>query len=144
MKKNSRTKNSILNLFSGLFGQLLITGLRFVVRTVFIQTLGRSYLGINGYFSDILSMLSLTELGFDTAINFKLYKPLAERDDKRVRILLKFYKLAYRVIGSVILLLGLVLIPFLPVLIKDYDRLASLGINIPLVFVLFLLQSVCS
>lgn len=143
-KDYSRTKNSILNLSSGVIGQLLITVLRFITRTVFIQILGKSYLGINGYFSDILNMLSLTELGFDTAINFKLYKPLAEHDDKRVRVLLKFYKLAYRAVGIIIVLLGLLLIPFLPFLIKDYSRIVDIGINVPLVFILFLLQSASS
>lgn len=143
-KKASRTTNSIFNLMSSLGGQLLVTIFRFVVRTVFIQTLGKSYLGINGYFSDILYMLSLTELGFDTAINFKLYKPLADGDAKRVRVLMKFYKLAYRAVGIAILLIGLLLIPALPYLIKDYSRLATIGINAPLVFVLFLLQSVSS
>lgn len=143
-KELSRTGNSILNLMSSLGGQLLITICKFVVRTVFINTLGRSYLGINGYFSDVLNMLSLTELGFDTAINFKLYKPLAEHDTKRVRLLMKFYKVAYRVIGLVILTVGLLLIPLLPHIIKDYSRLADIGINAPLVFVLFLLQTVCS
>lgn len=144
MKESSRTRNSILNLLSSFGGQLLLTLCKFVVRTVFIQILGKAYLGINGYFADILNMLSLTELGFDTAINFKLYKPLAEHDDKRVRVLLKFYKLAYRVIGMVILAIGLLLVPALPYLIKDYSRLADIGINVPLVFILYLLQSVCS
>ena len=144
MAKSSRTKNSILNLLSSLGGQLLITILRFVVRTVFIQTLGKSYLGINGYFADILNMLSLAELGFDTAINYKMYKPLAEHDDKRIRVLIKFYKLAYRAVGLVILSLGLLLIPLLPHLIKDYSHLVEIGINPPLIFVLFLLQTVFS
>ena len=144
IKENSRTKNSILNLLSSFGGQLLLTLLKFVVRTVFINVLGKSYLGINGYFSDILNMLSLTELGFDTAINYKLYKPLAEHDEKRVRVLMKFYKLAYRAVGITILALGLILIPALPFLIKDYNKLAYLGINVPLVFILFLLQSVSS
>lgn len=143
-KSNSRTKNSILNLLSSVGGQLLITAFKFVVRTVFIHTLGKSYLGINGYFADILNMLSLTELGFDTAINFKLYKPLAERDDKRVRVLLKFYKLAYRIVGILILGLGLLLIPALPILIKDYSRLIDIRINPPLIFILFLLRTVSS
>ena len=143
-KSNSRTKNSVLNLLSSLGGQLLVTIFKFLVRTAFIYTLGKSYLGISGYFSDILSMLSLTELGFDTAINFKMYKPLAEHDDKRVRVLLKFYKMAYRAVGIVILSLGLLLIPALPILIKDYDRLVEIGINAPLVFVLYLLQTVFS
>ena len=89
-------------------------------------------------------MLSLTELGFDTAINFKMYKPLAEHDDKRVRVLMKFYKQAYRVVGTAILLIGLCLIPTLPYLIRDYDTLEPLGINATLIFILYLLQSVTS
>jgi O-antigen/teichoic acid export membrane protein len=125
-------------------GQLLVTVLKFVTRTVFIHTLGKSYLGINGLFSEILTMLSLTELGIDTAINFKLYKPLAEGDDKRVRVLMKFYKQAYRVIGVTILVLGLCLIPLLPHLIRDYDTLGALGIDAALIFVIYLMQSVSS
>jgi len=140
----SRTKNSILNLFTGVGGSLLLVVMSFATRTVFIHTLGKAYLGINGLFSDILTMLSLSELGFDTAINFKLYKPLAERDDQRVRILIKFYKQAYRVVGSTILVLGLCLIPALPFLIRDYSSLETLGINATVIFILYLLQSVSS
>lgn len=144
MSKNSRTKNSIINIITGFGGELLSTILHFVVRTVFIYTLGKAYLGINGLFTNILAMLSLTELGIGSAIAFRLYKPLAERDEKRVRMLLKFYKLAYRVIGGVIFLLGISLIPALPLLIKDYDRLEGLGINAVFLFLLFLMQSVSS
>ena len=109
-----------------------------------VNTLGKSYLGINGLFSDILTMLSLTELGFDTAINFKLYKPLADKDTKRIRILMKFYKQTYRVVGIVILILGLLLIPTLPYLIRDYDSLEILGINATVIFVLYILRTVSS
>ena len=140
----SRTKNSLLNLLASLGGQILVSLLRFITRTVFISTLGKTYLGINGYFADIINMLSLTELGFDTAINFKLYKPLAERDTKRVRVLMNFYKAAYRGVGITIFVIGLFLIPLLPYLIKDYDSLSLMGINAPFVFILFLLQSVSS
>ena len=143
-KTNSRTKYSFFNLATGMGGELLTTLLKFVVRTVFIHALGKSYLGINGLFSDILTMLSLTELGFDTAISFKLYKPLAEGDDKRVRVLLKFYKQAYRVIGTVILIIGICLIPALPLLIRDYDSLEVMGINATLVFMLYILRTISS
>ena len=140
----SRTKNSLLNLITGVGGQLLMSVLRFVSRTVFIQVLGASYLGIGGLFSNILTLLSLTELGLDTAINFRLYKPLSNNDETRVRILMKFYKQAYLVIGGTIFFLGLVMIPVLPYLIKDYDALISLDINAPIIFILYLLQSVTS
>lgn len=134
----------MLNLITGTCGQLLITVLGFATRTVFIRALGAAYLGINGLFFDIFSMLSLTELGLGTALSFKLYKPLAERDEHRVRVLMKFYKQAYRVIGLAIFVLGLCLLPFLPLLIKDYDSLATLGINATLIYMLYLLQSVSS
>lgn len=143
-KKRSRTVNSIINLITSLGGRMLVTVLGFVTRTVFINTLGSAYLGINGLFSDILSMLSLTELGIESAMNFKLYKPLAQHDEKRVRILMKFYRSAYLVVGAAVLGLGLLLIPFLPKLIRDYDSLSNLGINAVLIYLLFLLKSVSS
>lgn len=138
---DSRTSNTVKNLVTGFGSQILSTILRFIVRTAFISTLGKEYLGISGLFSDLLSMLSLTELGFDIAINYRLYKPLAEKDEKRVRILVKFYKQAYRVIGGIILAIGLCFIPLLPFLIKDYDSLATLGINATVIFILYLLQT---
>lgn len=144
MGKTSRTKNSVINFVTGFGGYLITVFLHFFVRTVFIHTLGKEYLGINGLFSNILSVLSLAELGIGAAIVYRLYKPLAEKDARRVRILLKFYRFAYRCIGLVILILGLLLIPFLPALIKDYESLASLGINAVLLFLLFLANSVSS
>lgn len=129
---------------TGFGGQLLTVILQFIVRTVFIHTLGKEYLGINGLFSNIISVLALAELGIGSAIVFRLYKPLAEKDAQRIRVLLKFYRLAYRCIGLVILIIGLLMIPFLPKLIKNYDSLSSMGINAVLLFLLFLSNSVSS
>lgn len=144
MTTRNRTKNSIYNFVSGMAGQLLVITMKFVVRTVFIQVLGKQYLGINGLFSDIITMLSLTELGMDTAINYRLYKPLAEQNEKQIRLLMKFYKKVYLVIGVVIMTLGMLLIPGLKYIIKDYSTLTELGINATIVFLLYLLQSVTS
>ena len=143
-KAHNRTQNAVSNIITGIGGQMLTIVLKFVTRTIFIHTLGTRYLGVNGLFDDILSMLSLTELGIDTAINFKLYKPLAEHDEKRVRVLMKFYKEAYFFIGICVLVLGLGMIPLFPYLIKDYDKLETLGINAALVFVIYLFRSVTS
>jgi len=143
-QKFSRTKNTILNLLTGLGGNMLVNLLKFITRTVFIRTLGTQYLGIGGLFSNILTMLSLTELGMDTAINFRLYKPVAEWDVDRIRVLMKFYRTVYRLIGCVVFLLGISLVPALPVLIKDYDKLDALGINAVLIFMMYLMRSVTS
>lgn len=142
MSEFSRTKNSALSIMTGFAGQILTIIINFVCRTIFIKTLGVEYLGINGLFSDILSMLSLAELGFDTAISFRLYKPVSEKDSGRVRAYLQFFRKAYLIIGGVIFAGGLLLIPFLKYFIADYDSLSNLGINAALVFILFLVQNV--
>lgn len=142
MKNYSRTKNSVYNLLTGFGGQLLNIILKFVCRTVFVQTLGVSYLGINGLFSDILTLLSLAELGFDMAISYRLYKPIAEGDDVKVREYLFFFKRVYIIIGVFIFIVGLAFIPLLKYLIADYETLEGLGINAAIIFLLYLFQNV--
>ena len=140
----TRSQNSFLNMISGTLSSLLVIALSFVTRTVFIRTLGSSYLGIEGYFTNILNMLSLANLGFDTAIVYKLYKPIEENDRHRIQLLMKLYRQVYFVIGWVIAVLGLCLIPFLPRLVRDYDRFASLGLNAVFIFLIYLFKNVSS
>lgn len=82
MMERSRTEYSILNILTGLGGYFLNTILGFVCRIVFVRCLTADYLGVNGLFTNVISMLSLAELGVGSAIVFALYKPLAEQDEK--------------------------------------------------------------
>lgn len=135
-----RIKNSLLNIFFGLFSQISSALMGIVVRTVFIATLGIEYLGVNGLFTNILTMLSLANLGFDTAIIYSLYKPLAERNEHYIQALMNLYRKAYRIIGLIVLLIGLALIPFLPFLMNGETSVQ----HIEWIYVLFLLNSVSS
>lgn len=121
-------------------GQLLNNLLRFVCRTVFIHTLGKEFLGISSLYTNILTLLSISELGFSAAVTFSLYKPLAENDQETIRSLMAFYKKAYRVIGLIILGVGLCLMPFLPALMTDVTD----KVNIYLYYFLYLMQTVAS
>ena len=140
----TRTQNSFFNMVTGLGSELLLVVMNFITRRIFIQTLGSSYLGIEGYFTNILSILSLTNLGFGTAIVFKLYKPIEEKDQRRIQVLMRLYREVYFVVGCIIGGLGLILIPFLPRLVRDYGRLASLGLNGVFIFLLYLSKTVSS
>lgn len=144
MKKISRKKSSLLNFATGLGAQAITIISNFICRTIFIATLGEAYLGINSLFSNLLSMLSLADLGVGTAIIYYMYEPLAQKDEHRIVALMDFYRLLYRIIAIVITVLGICLIPFLPYLVSDYERLAQLGLNAPLVFLIYLFQSVSS
>ena len=103
----SRTKSSMKNFFWAMIGQSSGIIISFIARIIFIKTLGEEYLGLNGLFTNILTMLSLAELGIGTAITYSLYKPLAENSIRECKMLMQLYKKVYTVIGLVILILGI-------------------------------------
>jgi len=113
----------------------------FISRTIFIKALGAEYLGVNGLFTDILSILSFAELGIGNAMVFSLYKPLAEKDTSKIKSLMKLYELCYRVIGIIIAVLGIAVIPFLGNIIGDVSYVKE---NIIILYLLYLLNSVLS
>ena len=136
----SRSKNSVKNIIYGFGSQMLILLLTFISRTIFINQLGAEYLGVNGLYGNILTVLSLAELGIGNVMIYSLYKPLANRDEKLIRDLLIFYKKLYRNIAIVIFILGIVLVPFLNQIVNT--QLSS--DKIILYFMLYLSNSVIS
>lgn len=137
----SRTANSIRNIMTGFMGQGIQLILGFVNRLVFIRCLNAEYLGVNGLFTNILSMLSLAELGIGTAIVYELYRPLAEKDEDKIASLVKFYKKAYCGIGLFIAIIGLGLIPFLNILIAEPPKINE---NLVLIYCIFLFNTASS
>ena len=140
MRIKTRSQFSFLNMFTNVFGQALITILGFVTRTVFIYTLGRNYLGISSLFENVLQVLSITDLGLESAVVYSLYKPLQEKDDRLIASIMSLYKKAYRVIGSVILLAGVCLVPVIPY----FTRTSTASVNMMVVYLLYLLQTASS
>ena len=140
MKEKSRTKNALLNILFGYIAQIGIFVLSFVGRKVFLHFLSADYLGINGLYSNILTILSLAELGLDTAVVYSLYKPVAEHDTVLISSLLKFFKKVYYILALVIFAVGLCLIPFLRFLItSDLPT-----IDLIVFYALFLVNTVIS
>ncbi len=119
MKTRSRTEYSLLNILTGIGGYFFNTILGFVCRIVFVRCLAADYLGVNGLFTNILSMLSLAELGVGGAIVYALYKPLAENDEEKIASLMKVYSTAYQIIGLVVAVVGLAMMPFIKFVIKE-------------------------
>lgn len=135
--ENSRLKNSALNFASGFLGRALTILLNFVVRTIFIYCLNEAYLSVNGLYSNILTVLSLAELGFGSAMVYRMYAPVAVKDYQKTAALLQFYKKIYIIIGVVIFLLGLCVIPFMDYIIKDKPDISGLT----LYYILFLVNT---
>ncbi|WP_028611930.1 lipopolysaccharide biosynthesis protein [Paenibacillus harenae] len=131
-----RVKFTLLNILSGVGNQLIITVLSFISRTIFINSLGIEYLGINALFTSILAMLSLAEAGIGSSIIYNLYKPVADNDRTKILVLMQLYKKAYLIIAGVVMFLGLGLMPFLDLFIKD----TSID-NLTFIYFLFLMNT---
>ncbi|MBR3017173.1 MAG: oligosaccharide flippase family protein [Clostridia bacterium] len=140
MKKSGRIQKSADNFFAGITNRLVSTVLSFVIRTVFIHYLSAEYLSVNGLYSGILTMLSFAEMGFGVAMTYSMYKPLAEKDDRKLSQLMVLYRRVYFRVGCVILALGLSVIPFMDLIIKNPPDIDGLTFY----YLIFLLNSVLS
>jgi len=136
----SRTYNSALNITMGISYKLLTLILHFMSRTIFIKVLGVEFLGINGLFANVLSVLSLAEMGIGTALVYSMYKPLEQNDRPKLTALINYYKKLYTIIALIITTLGLALVPFLDYLVKLDTPLP----NVTIYYLLFLANSVMS
>ena len=121
---SSRTKNSVKNIKYSTINKILTMFLSLLGRNIFLRILPVDYLGINGVFSDIFTMMSLADLGLTTAMAYSFYKPLADNDHDKVTALVTLYRKLYNVIAFAITVIGLALVPFL-------DHVINTDLNIP-------------
>ncbi len=139
--ESSRTKKTMVNTAFSIASQLLAVVLSFALRTAFIRILGAQYTGVSSVFATILTMLSLSELGFGTAVATALYKPLRENDQESIRQLMDFYKKAYRLVALFVFSAGMLCIPFLGYLIHDVPDIKE---NITVIYVLYIIRTAAS
>ena len=131
-----RSISSMKNAVSAMAANILTILFGFFAQKVFINTLGIEYLGLNSLFNNIVTMLGVVELGLGTAIVYHLYKPIKENDKEKVKLLMNFYKGAYRVIAMIVLAIALVLVPFLDRIIGEN----SIDNNIYFIFMLYIID----
>lgn len=136
----SRIVDSSKNIFYGYLGNIITIVIGFISKTIFIYTLGTTYLGVNGLFSNILGVLSFAELGIGSAMNFSLYKPVANRDTEKIKSIMQLYKFAYRIIAIIVAIMGLIILPFLNYLLKGAETLSDVHIY----YLIYLFNTVTS
>lgn len=127
--------NTSRNVVLGTAGLIIVSVFGLLERRVFSDHLSNDFLGLNSLFSGILNVLSLAEMGFGSALAYFLYAPLAKHDESRIRILVKYLKRAYRVVGTFVLGAGLLVVPFLGIIAKTDIPLSQ----VRLFYVIYLL-----
>ena len=126
MAEKSRTEYSARNTTVAMAARIIAILAGYLTRVVFTRTLSQDYVGINGLFTDILNVLALSELGVGTAITYALYRPISEGDIEKQKSLMCLYRKFYRIVAGIVLAAGLLVIPFLGVLIKDQPQVEKI------------------
>ena len=139
--KIERTRNASRNIVFGIILKAYQIFAPFLMRTAMIYFMGVQYLGLNGLFTSILQVLNLTELGVGSAMVYSMYKPIADDDTKTICALMRLYRLYYRIIGLAVAVIGVVLTPFIPYLVKSD---LPVGLNIYILYLLNLSATVLS
>ena len=135
-----RSSKAFRNVMTGLINKVVLMLLAFATRTSFIRLLGAQYTGINSLYTNILSVLSLAELGLGNVLMFYLYSALKEQNKEEIKHLIELFKKIYEVIIILILGIGIVIIPFLRFIVKsDFNNF-----ELTIYFLLYLLNSVSS
>lgn len=137
MKKISKSK---INAISAAIDNVINVGVSFLTRRFFVQALGIEILGINGLFGNIVSMLSIVELGFSYAVIYNMYRPIVKNDHDTIKSLVDYYKKIYRIVGLTVFAIGIIIMPFLPMMVTNYSG----NINIFVAYGLILADTVFS
>lgn len=136
-----RIKNVMRNSFFGLLSQVVLILIGFVSQRTLNLELGEALVGLNGVISNIISILSVSELGISTAVVYNLYQALAKRDEETIAGLMNLYRRAYQVFAAAITVLGLMIAPFVHLFLKNNPF--TIG-YVRFIYVLWLARTVLS
>ncbi len=114
-----RSSKALKNVTTGLINKVLMLFLAFATRTLFIRLLGAEYTGVSSLYTNILSVLSLAELGLSNVLMFYLYGAIKDQDENRICSLVQEFKNIYTGIILFVLAIGIILIPFLRYIVKS-------------------------
>ena len=109
-----RVHKSVMNIKVGMLFYILSLFLAFFSRKVFLDCLGDEFMGLAGMLTNIMSYLSVAELGIGTSIVYFLYKPLQEDNHDKINEVMSILAYLYRCIGLVIGLGGMIVSLFFP------------------------------
>ena len=111
---SERVHRSIMNIKVGMVFYILSLFLAFFSRKIFLDCLGAEFIGLTGMLMNIMSFLSVAELGIGTSIVYFLYKPIQEDNHEKINEVMSMLAFLYRCIGGIIGSCGIVVSLFFP------------------------------
>ena len=135
-----RTDKALKNSFMEIGANVVLIVFAFVIKRIINNVLGAEYLGVSGLFSSLISGLCIVELGFGNAIIYNMYRPVADNNIPRIKVILNFYKKVYRIIAMGIFAIGLVILPF----VEHFVGETTVDLNLKLIFLLYIIDVVAT
>ena len=111
---SERVHRSVMNVKVGMLFYLLSLPLAFFSRKIFLDCLGAEFIGLTNMLMNIMSYLSVAELGIGLSISYFLYKPLQEDNHEKINEVMSMLAYLYRCIGFIIGGIGLIISLFFP------------------------------
>lgn len=143
MRQESRTSNSLKNMVVNLLLFALSYIATFAGRTIFVKLLGNEYLSISGLFSNVITLLSFTELGIGSASVYALYQPIADGDFRLITKLLNYLAKLYKLIALATSCIGVCLIPFLHIFVR-FEEVSFTYKYLIVIYILYVMNSCVS
>lgn len=139
-KEIGRTGKSARNFIFSIFANVTAILVGLIAQKLFINILGLEYAGVNGLFTNVITMLGIVDLGIGEAVIFHLYRPIKENDEEAIKSLMRFYRRAFHIIGLAVAVIGACLIPALPYITGKTQA----DVNLTIVYLVFLADVVFS
>ena len=140
IQEQGRIQKSARNFLFTIFASIAAILIGLLAQKLFIQILGLEYAGLNGLFTNVITMLGIVDLGIGEAVIFNLYKPIKENDRGTILSLMRFYRKAFHIIAGIVAVIGVCLIPVLPYIAKTTEA----DVNTTLIYLIFLADVVLS
>lgn len=114
-----RTKNTIYNLITNFFQQLVLVTYGFLIPKVIISTFGSNVNGLVTSITQFLGYIVLLESGFGPILKSALYKPISKNNKKEIENILKTAEHFFRVIACIFLIYIIVLSVLYPYIVNS-------------------------
>lgn len=137
-RRLNRIEKAKLNTTITLVTAIVMGVFSFIERTIFNRFFLADYLGLYSFFNNVIGILSAAELGISTSIAFALYAPLEHNEEDQIAAIMRFFGKAYKIVGTIILAVGLLIIPFMKYLLNTEVPMS----HVRLYFIFFLLKTV--
>ena len=116
---DSRKGRVVAASISGIVFSVISLLLSFVLRTVFLDTIGVEYLGLFSFLAEFIGLLSAVDGGVCSSLFIKIHQPIARKDNESLAETFRLIRIVYALRALLVLVVGFILFFFLHLFALD-------------------------